>query len=106
MSGNAWARSTAPMSEIVAMTMRTQLGACLVDPELGVDWARVSKNATGASALARTTIETALARYVRAGQIANLAVTCEVSGGRLLYEISYRDPRATTLVRTRLTGAI
>jgi hypothetical protein len=30
MVGNNWRRSTAPMAEIVTMTLRTQLGACLV----------------------------------------------------------------------------
>lgn len=106
MVGNTWRRSTAPMAEIVAMTLRTQLGACLVAPTLGIDWASIAKLGTGAATTARTTILAGLARYVRSGQITDLTVDTVTTGDRLEYTIAYRDPRATTLLRTRITGAI
>jgi hypothetical protein len=106
MVGNDWRRSTAPMSEIIAMTLRTQLGGCLVAPTLGIDWASIAKLGTGAATTARTTILAGLGRYVRSGQITDLTVDTVTSGDRLEYTIAYRDPRATTLLRTRITGAI
>jgi hypothetical protein len=106
MVGNNWRRSTAPMAEIVAMTLRTQLGACLVAPTLGIDWASIAKLGTGAATTARTTILAGLGRYVRSGQITDLTVDTVTTGDRLEYTIAYRDPRATTLLRTRITGAI
>lgn len=106
MTGNNWRRSTAPMSEIIAMTLRTQLGGCLVAPTLGIDWASIAKLGTGAATTARTTILAGLGRYVRSGQITDLTVDTVTMGGRLEYTIAYRDPRATTLLRTRITGAI
>ena len=106
MTGNNWRRSTAPMSEIIAMTLRTQLGGCLVAPTLGIDWASIAKLGTGAATTARTTILAGLGRYVRSGQITDLTVDTVTTGDRLEYTIAYRDPRATTLLRTRITGAI
>jgi hypothetical protein len=106
MVGNNWRRSTAPMSEIIAMTLRTQLGGCLVAPTLGIDWASIAKLGTGAATTARTTILAGLGRYVRSGQITDLTVDTVTTGDRLEYTIAYRDPRATTLLRTRITGAI
>jgi hypothetical protein len=106
MVGNNWRRSTAPMSEIIAMTLRTQLGGCLVAPALGIDWASIAKLGTGAATTARTTILAGLGRYVRSGQITDLTVDTVTTGDRLEYTIAYRDPRATTLLRTRITGAI
>ena len=106
MVGNNWRRSTAPMAEIIAMTLRTQLGGCLVAPTLGIDWASIAKLGTGAATTARTTILAGLGRYVRSGQITDLTVDTVTTGDRLEYTIAYRDPRATTLLRTRITGAI
>lgn len=106
LDGVRWARATAPMAEIVAMTLRTQLGACAVDLELGVDWRSIAKLSTGAPATARTAIETALGRYVRAGQITDLSVSTRVDANRLWYEVSYRDPRLTTANPIRITGAV
>ena len=106
MVGNTGRRSTAPMAEIVAMTLRTQLGGCLVAPTLGIDWASIAKLGTGAATTARTTILAGLGRYVRSGQITDLTVDTVTTGDRLEYTIAYRDPRATTLLRTRITGAI
>lgn len=106
LENRRWVPATAPMAEVVAMTLRTQLGGCAVDPDLGVDWRSISKLATNAPAQAQTVIEVALARYVRDGQITDLAVETRVDAGRLWYEISYRDPRLTTANPVRITGAI
>lgn len=107
MTGNTWTPSRAPMAEIIAMALRTQLGSCLVLPTLGIDWARIAKLGTGAATTARATILAGLGQYVRSGQITGLDVTVTVtSGDRLEYAVAYRDPRATTLLRTRITGAI
>lgn len=107
MTGNAWATSRAPMAEIIAMALRTQLGGCLVLPTLGIDWARIAKLGTTAATTARATILAGLSQYVQSGQITGLVVTVAVTtGDRLEYIIAYRDPRATTLLRTRITGAI
>jgi hypothetical protein len=107
MTGNNWRRSTAPMAEVIAMALRTQLGSCLVLPTLGIDWARIVKLGTGAATTARATILAGLGQYVRSGQITGLSVDVTVtSGDRLEYAVAYRDPRATTLLRTRITGAI
>lgn len=107
MTGNAWATSRAPMAEIIAMALRTQLGGCLVLPTLGIDWARIAKLGTGAATTARATILAGLSQYVQSGQITGLIITVAVTtGDRLEYIIAYRDPRATTLLRTRITGAI
>lgn len=105
MSGNTWELAPAPAAEIVAMTLRTQLGACALDLGLGVDWESLRKVATGAPASARAAILAGLDRLVRAGVIADLAVTVRGdSGDRLLYEIQYRDTRSAG--RTRITGAV
>jgi len=106
MTGNTWTASRAPMAEIIAMALRTQLGSCLVLPTLGIDWASIAKLGTGAATTARTTILAGLGRYVRSGQITDLTVDTVTTGDRLEYTIAYRDPRATTLLRTRITGAI
>ncbi len=105
MAGNTWELSPAPAAELVAMVLRTQLGGCALDPGLGVDWATLRKVATGAPALARDAITTGLQRLVRAGIIADLAVSVRVdTGDRMLYEIVYRDTRSAG--RTRVTGAV
>lgn len=105
MAGNTWEISPAPAAELVAMTLRTQLGACALDTGLGVDWESLRKAATGAPAAARAAIITGLDRLVRAGVIADLTVSVRVdSGDRMLYEIQYRDTRSAG--RTRITGAV
>lgn len=105
LDGNRWERSPAPMSEVVAMTMRTQLGACVLDPGLGVDWRSVDKLAPGAAALAQYVIEQGLARYVTAGLIRSLSVTTRNVGSYIEYSVTYIDPRMPA-TRPRHGGAI
>lgn len=99
---NQWQPAAAPMAQVVAMVMRTQLGACVLDPGLGVNWRSVEKLATGAAATARFAIEQALARYVGAGLITNLVVAAVVVGSRLEWDVAFTDPRTQT--RPRITG--
>lgn len=101
-NANRWQVASAPMAQVVAMTMRTQLGACVLDPGLGVSWRSVEKLATGAAATARFAIDQALARYVSAGLITNVVVSATVIGTRLEWDVAFNDPRTAT--RPRITG--
>ena len=103
MTGNQWRASTSPMVEVVAMALRTQRGACLVDPELGVDWSAIRKLGAGAVATAKAAITKALARHVRAGEITNVLVECEadVARGLLVYSVKFIDPRLSRRVTIR-----
>ncbi len=101
--GNEWVASTAPMSEVVAMTMRTQAGACVLDPGLGVNWRAIDKLAPGAAATAQYVIEQSLARYVVAGLIRAVAVTATNTGTRIDYTVTYTDPRQPA-ARPRIRG--
>ena len=88
-----WTRATSPARERVLIILRTQLGQCLVAPELGVDWRRVDKLRTSAPADAETVIRSGLAALVRDGTIANLAVTAKVSASRgvLTFTVDFLD---------------
>jgi hypothetical protein len=88
-----WSRATSPSGEMVRLALRTQLGACVVDPELGVDWRRIQKLRTSAPADAETAIRAGLARLLRLGLIRDLAVRVKVRAavGRIDYEVDYRD---------------
>lgn len=101
--GNTWVESPAPMAEVLAMTMRTQAGACAVDPGLGVNWRAVDKLAPGAAATAQYVIEQSLARYVVAGLIRNVAVTATNTGTRIDYTVTYVDTRQPA-ARPRIRG--
>ena len=96
-----WTRATSPALEQVLIVLRTQLGACPVMPELGVDWRRVDKLRTSAPADAETAIRAGLASLVRAGTIRDLTVTAKVSAARglLTYNVGFID----VLLSTRQT---
>lgn len=106
MDGNEWERAVAPMSEVVAMTMRTQAGACAVDVGLGVDWNAVQKFQTGAEATARYVIEKGLARYVASGLITKPLVTASIRGNWLEWTVTYTDPRDAAARPRTITGAV
>ena len=68
---------------MVLLILRTQRGRCLVDPDMGVDWAKVDKLRTDASATANAIITAALAPLVSDGKISELAVRAgRVPGAR------------------------
>ena len=102
-NANRWAASRAPMTEVVAMVMRSQLGGCALDPGLGVNWKAIDRLSTGAASTARFVIEQGLARYVSAGLLTNLVVGAVVAGSRVEWEVTFTDPRAQT--RPRITGS-
>lgn len=96
-----WSRATSPALERVLIALRTQLGACPVMPELGVDWRRVDKLRTSAQADAETAIRAGLASLVTDGAIRDLKVDVKVSAARglLTYTVDFVD----VLLATRLT---
>ena len=98
--------SDSPAREMVLIALRTQLGACPVDPDLGVDWRRVDKLRTSARADAETVIRAGLQRLVRRGDIASLAVVAKVaaSTGTLTYTVSFVDVLATSQAALTVTG--
>lgn len=105
LSGNEWEASRAPMTEVVAMTLRTWAGTCAVDPALGVAWATVNRLAPGAAATVQYVISQALARYVSAGLITGLAVAAtQAASTRIDYVVSFSDPRMDG-GPLRITGA-
>ena len=87
--------ATSPATELVKRILRTTKGQCLLDPAMGVDWAKVDPLGTGAASLADALIRSALAGLVTRGVIANLSVAVEVDGqaGRLLYTVTFTDVR-------------
>lgn len=87
--------SPSPATELVKRILRTTKGQCLLDPTMGVDWAKVDPLGTGAASLADTLIRSALAGLVTRGVIAGLSVAVEVDGqaGRLLYAATFTDVR-------------
>lgn len=92
-TSGAWTRATSPALEQVLIILRTPLGACAVDPTLGVDWQRVDKLRLSAPADAETVIRAGLLRLVRAGTIKDLKVTTKVNAARglLTYEVDFVD---------------
>lgn len=96
-----WTRATSPALEQVLLVLRTQLGACPVMPELGVDWRRVSTLRTSAQADADAAIRAGLAPLVRAGTIRDVRVDVKVSAARgtLTFAVDFAD----VLLATRIT---
>lgn len=89
----SFTESDSPAREVVLMTLRTQKGLCLVDPDLGVDWRALRKVTTNLAATARDAITASLTRYVRTGVIADLAVETELRGALLVFRVTFTDPR-------------
>lgn len=104
----AWVRAPSPALVMVLLALRTQLGACPVDAGLGVDWRRIDKLRTTASADAESAIRAGLARLVAAGTITRLAVTVRVFAGvgRVEYEVSFVDARLSTPRSVRGTRSV
>lgn len=88
--------ATSPMLVVVCTTLRTQLGECLADPTMGVDWLSLDRKTRGVASDAAAKIRAALARYVTAGSISNLTVTVDTDGSttaRLTYRVTFTDVR-------------
>lgn len=94
-STGSFIESDSPAREMVLLCLRTQKGACLVDPDLGVDWRALRKVTTNLPATAKDYLTAALSRYVRAGVIAGLAVATEYNAAvkGLVFTVTFTDPR-------------
>ena len=101
---NTWKRASSPAAEMVLLILRTQRGRCLVDPDMGVDWAKVDKLRTDASATANAIIAAVLAPLVSDGKISELAVRADVypARGMIAFDVSFVDVQLRT--RERVTG--
>lgn len=90
-----WVEPESPALEMVINTLRTPKGSCLAVPDLGVEWSRIDTLRTDAAATARAVILAGLGSLLSDGWIESVSVTVEVdpSRGRLLYSVSFVDPR-------------
>lgn len=104
-SGNSRVESTSPQVERALFILRTPRGSCLLDPDIGVEWSRVNKLATGAAETAKAAITDGLRALTSDNSILNLTVACEVSVARglLLYDVAFTDPRLDR--RARIQGS-
>lgn len=92
LASGAWVRG-APMAEVIVRILRTPLGAFKPDPTFGVAYGDIDKGRENAPETLRSAITAALAKLVRNKLIENLSVVVERYGDRLLYEVSFDDPR-------------
>lgn len=93
LAGGTWTRGQ-PLVERVKRALRTPRGAFLPDPTFGLDLALVRRAAPAARPAAlKAAVRDALARFVRAGDLTDLAVDAEALGTRLFYTVSFRDAR-------------
>lgn len=101
--GNGRIESVSPQVERVLFVLRTERGRCLADPDIGVEWSRVSKLGTGAADTAKAAITAALRFMVEESAITDLVVTADVdvSRGLLVYDVAFTDPRLDRRVRIR-----
>ena len=101
-----------PMMQTVLVTLRTPKGRCPMDPTLGPDYAILQKATPDIAARWRASVIESLQRYVRAGQIADLSVTVDLSGGSAgvsaawLYSVSFSDPREPSATKRKSTGML
>ncbi|MDO9016548.1 MAG: hypothetical protein Q8S73_26575 [Deltaproteobacteria bacterium] len=94
----AWAPSAA--IGLVVFVLRTPLGKCLADPEIGVDWRVASTDTADAPQALRREIERALRWVTEGGWITGLAVTVErAAPGRLSYTVAFHDGTRARTVR-------
>lgn len=88
------ATSPSPAMEAVVLTLRTTLGSCLAAPEFGADWDRLQK--LRGTAEAEAVLLAALRPLETAGVIRESQARAEEGDqGRLLYEVSFVDVRAS-----------
>lgn len=100
---NTWERPSSPVAERVLFILMTPRGRCLVDPQLGVDWASVDKLRTDATATAEAAIRAALKDLVDAGQIRDLTARVEVFPvrGLIAFDVSFVDVQLRALQRVQ-----
>lgn len=93
MDGLTWKQGQ-PMTEVVLRILRTPRGRYLPDPTFGVDYSAVNKALPGAGAAWRAAVLDALRSLIDRGYIANVAVTVDTAGDRLLYQVDFTDVQA------------
>lgn len=106
---NTWLLAESPATELVVIALRTQLGACPVMPDLGVDWNSVNKLATDAPARADAAVRAGLKRYVDSGAIADLKLRVDVfpARNRIEFDVSFIDTRLpSSATRRRVAGQV
>lgn len=92
VAGGAFVASPSPGLEMVALVLRTPLGACAADPSFGTDWARVLKVGPRAAGDARAVIQASLAGLVRRKVVSVVGVVAEASpDGRIGYAVDVVD---------------
>ncbi len=91
VAGGGFVESPSPGLEMVALVLRTPLGACAADPSFGTDWARVSKVGPRAASDARAVIQAALAGLVRRKVVSVVDVVTEAVDGRIGYAVDVID---------------
>lgn len=92
-NGQSWKRGQ-PVTELVIRVLRTPRGQCPLDPTYGVDMTFVDKAFPDIAARWRAAVLEALRPYVAKNLLAEVAVTADSEGGRLLYSVSFVDVRA------------
>lgn len=92
VSAGIWTRG-APMAEVVVRILRTPQGTYKPERSFGVEYGQIDKGSADAPEALRSAIESALAKLVRDKLIENLTIEVERHGDRLLYEISFDDPK-------------
>lgn len=101
----AWADSAA--IGCVVFTLRTQLGTCGVDPDLGVDWRVASVDTVGAPKTLEREIDRALRWIAEAGLLTGLVVTCDRLAPRGIgYVVTFTANGRARTARGSVLGSI
>lgn len=93
--GRTWDEGQ-PATELVVRALRTPRGSCPLWPEYGLDMTGLDVARTDVAAQVRVAVTDALAFLTRSNRITNLRVSVSVERDRLLYTVTFDDPRART----------
>lgn len=93
--GRSWAEGQ-PAAELVVRALRTPRGSCPLWPEYGLDMSGLDVARTDVAAQVRVAITEALRFLTRSNRITNLRISVSVERDRLLYTVTFDDPRART----------
>lgn len=101
--GRDWAEGE-PATELVIRALRTPLGSCPLDPSYGIDTREVSRAWPNLSQRATVAITAALAFLTKSNRITDLRVTAQAERDRLVYSVTFFDPRSRT--RATVPGSL
>lgn len=94
----AWAVSAA--IGLVVFVLRTPLGTCEADPEIGVDWSVARTDTADAPQALTRELERALQWIAEGGWLRDLAVTVTRGlPGRLAYTVAFHDGTRPRTIR-------